>query len=143
MDNEYGARGVCDHVGGHAAQQVSHDAPPPVGADDDEAYLALDGDVDDAFPGRRRFDRHTVSVEPCCGGQNCPVGSGFFGCLFHLGSLVGVEVSFGGGHESDIGWLPDAQDYCFPLECELLRGLFDGVSRELGSVVGEEHRAGD
>src|SRR6185312_12045638 len=46
VDNEYGARGVCDHVGGHAAQQVSHDAPPPVGADDDEAYLALDGDVD-------------------------------------------------------------------------------------------------
>ncbi len=143
MDDEYGNGRVGDDCGSHAAEEVSDDAGSAVGAEHDQARVALLCDFDDAFPGWRGVDREALRSEACFLGKCGAVGGGLFGCLSHLGGVLGVEVLFGDGDESDVCRLPDAEDDGVSAVRELLTGLLDGELGERGTVVGEQDRSGN
>ena len=72
--------------------------------------------------------------------QRCAVLGGLLGGLPHLVGRRGVEVLFAGRHEADVARLPDADDQRVATGRELAAGLLDRELRELGAVVGEQHR---
>ena len=113
------------HSGGDAAEQVPREPAAAVGAEHDEARLALVGDLDDSLPRWRCRDRDALRSEPRLLCQGCSVRGDPLGGLPYLGGLGGVEGLLADGQKSDIARLPNAENQRVASGCELTAGLVD------------------
>ena len=56
---------MCDYCRGHAADQVPHQTTVAVGANHDQARMAVLGSLDDPLPRGLGLDRHPLCPEAC------------------------------------------------------------------------------
>ncbi len=126
--------------GGDGAGEVAEEAAALVGADHDQAAGVLLGDLDEALPGGRRFDRQRLGAEARLLGELGAVGGGFLRRLLDLVGRGRVELAAFDRHEADVGGLPDADDERLAAGRELDARLLDRVAGEVGAVVGEDRR---
>jgi hypothetical protein len=96
--------------------------------------------LNDASPRRRSFNCETSRPKTFpCRERRAELRS-LLGCLPHLHRGIRVEVTLVNRHKSDVSWLPHAKDERLSSGRDLMSGLFDRNTCELGAVIGEENR---
>jgi hypothetical protein len=113
-----------------------------VGTDDDQARLPLIRRLHNRLPGRRALDRQRHRAEASRLGQRCAVLSGQLGGVPDVVGARGVELHAGLWHESDAECAPDREHNRIAPGGQLLAGLGDRPSGQVGAVVREQHRPG-
>jgi len=96
-------------VAGHAAGYQAAKAGVAMGAEHDEASVAVLGGVDDGLPGRSSLDCQRVCPEPGRFGQCDSAGGGLLGSLPDVIGTCGVELRFWLRHEPDAESSPDGK----------------------------------
>ncbi len=139
MHHQYGEVPACDHGRGNVAVKVAHEAAMAVGANHDQAGLVLLGRLDDPLPRRGGLDGGSLRPEPGLAGQRRSVLGRLLRRFSYFGGLVRVEMALADGHEPDIYRLPHAQHKRISAGLQLSRRLPDRESRQIGTVVGEQH----
>src|SRR5437764_3723459 len=137
---EHGTPAVRRDRARHAADENAGETTLAVGAEHDQARVAVIGDPGDPLPCWRFLDRETLGAEAGGLRHRGSLRSGLLGSFSDLLARRRVELDLGRRDEPNRVWTPYGQHDGVPSRLKLAARLLDREPGQVRAVVGEQHR---